>query len=167
HVAAVLAVNAGPISTLPSASEAKYALAVLTINGLVGPSDQRVRIQSGLEWLEAAALAGCDRAQAVYARACAAFETTVSDSCIELVEPWLQQTASRGFFLAMDDLAQKCLQKSLEKATETLGVQYGGTGERQFPESKFALDGISIDDVRDFDQSLARDVQNVPKVPGS
>lgn len=99
HVAAVLAVNAGPISTLPSASEAKYALAVLTINGLVGPSDQRVRIQSGLEWLEAAALAGCDRAQAVYARACAAFETRVSDSCIELVEPWLQKTASRGFSL--------------------------------------------------------------------
>jgi len=168
HVATALTTAASaPSSSHPSrAAEAKYGLAVLTINGLVGPSDQDARIRSGLKWLEAAGHAGSDRAQAVYARACAAFETEAPGSCTELVELWLRETASRGFFIAMEDLSEMGLHECFKKAKETLAVRYGGTGAVRFLEPKFTLDGISIDDVHGYDQRLVRDVKEVRQLKG-
>jgi ankyrin repeat protein len=148
-------------------SEAKYALAVLTINGLAGSSDQRESIRSGLKWLKLAAVAGSDRAQAVYSRVCAAINEEISSDDAGVVEVWLQNTASRGFFVAQEELSEMGLDDVLKLAREKLSTRYGGVGADRFPESKFAIDDVSIDNKEEFDQRLAQAVGSVKSLQNS
>ncbi|KEF58404.1 serine/threonine protein kinase [Exophiala aquamarina CBS 119918] len=113
-----------------------------SINGLAGNKNQPERIRSGLKWLKLAAVAGNDGAQAVYSRVCATINEQNPLDDASIVQSWLYNTASRGFF-------------------RKLSTRYGGTGVDRFPETRFTIGDVSIDDKKEFDQRLAKAISGL------
>jgi ankyrin repeat protein len=129
---------------------------------MIGDGKWETRKEAGLKWLERAARSGSDRAQASFSRACRAFGAEVPADCVDLIQPWLQDTASKGFFVALEDLAEFDFREALKEATEILRGRYGGTGAERYDESHFPDDFPHI-----LDQRLSERVQNVQRLEES
>jgi len=159
HVASALTITSTRLSSPDRAAEAAYGLAMLNINGIIGPGTWLARKTEGLKLLQVAAQAGSDRAQAIFARACEAFESEIPSDCRDLIEPWLRDTASKGFFIAMEDLHSLGLKLSSEEASEALKRKYGGTGAARYSDDKYPDDNVD-----EFDLKLLIRVQDVQQL---
>jgi hypothetical protein len=129
---------------------------------VIGDGKWETRREAGLKWLETAARSGSDRAQASFSRACRAFGADVPADCVDLIKPWLQDSASKGFFVALEDLAEWDFREALKEATETLQGRYGGTGAERYDEGLFPDDFPHA-----FDQRISKQVQNVRRLEDS
>lgn len=132
HVSEQLIRTAESTNSLDQASEAAYGLAVLYLNRLIKAEHRDKSQEIGLQWLEKAALAGCDRAQAVFYRICRAFEGDIPVTSAHYIQAWLAKTSSKGFFIALEDLQETGSPELLESAKETLRRRYGGTGSARY-----------------------------------
>ncbi|KAI9769607.1 MAG: hypothetical protein M1839_003609 [Geoglossum umbratile] len=144
HLTAELTRSAhGVINDPEQASEAAYGLAVMHINEVTGGEDHNRSRDEGLRWLNMAAFLGNDRAQSVIYRAYKALGRDIPPDIMASIPRYLTSSASKGFFIAAEDLAELNLHEQLQKAKETLRVKYGGTGrltfDRDLPPDKFNM----------------------------
>ncbi|KAH0536974.1 hypothetical protein FGG08_006202 [Glutinoglossum americanum] len=150
HLTAELTFSAHDVLNNPEqASEAAYGLAVMCINEVTVGRSRDGNWDEGLRWLNMAAFLGNDRAQAVIYRAYKALGRNVLPDIMGCIPHYLASSASKGSFIAAEDLAELNLQEQLQKAKRILRLKYGGTGrltfDRDWPLDEFDLQVFATD----------------------
>src|SRR5450432_1329652 len=141
-------------------AEAKYGLAVLSINGAID-YEQGSTLETGLKWLTEAAEAGCDRAQAIVYRIYTTLGKPVSVSHVDHIVFWLQNSASKGFFQPLEDIREYIRPEAIDDVLRTLRFKYSGTGSQRYDdllprhESRLPWE-ISAAQIQKFDTDLAQ-----------
>jgi ankyrin repeat protein len=112
-------------------AEAKYGLAVLSINGAID-YEQGSTLETGLKWLAEAAEAGCDRAQAIFYRIYTTLGKPLPASHAHRTVLWLLNSASKGFFQPLEDMREHIGLEAIDDVLRTLRFKYSGTGSQRY-----------------------------------
>jgi len=115
-------------------AEAKYGLAVLSINRAIDYEQESSSLETGLKWLTEAAEAGCDRAQAIFYRLYKVLIGHVPDHLVARAFRWLLTTASKGFFQPLEDIRELIPPENIDDILRTLRFRYNGTGSWRYAE---------------------------------
>jgi ankyrin repeat protein len=114
-------------------AEAKYGLAVQSINKVIDRDQGDNSLEVCLKWITEAASAGCVRAQAFFYRTFKIILGRIPDSFYSLSISWMLNAASKGFFQPLEDMYKVDKDTGMiDDALETLRFRYSGTGLQRY-----------------------------------
>jgi len=158
-----LARAAETLTTPQEIGEAKYGLAVLSMNRMAGTDERSNREEICSSWLRESAEAGCAAAQAVIYRFCVALDPNLLIKHASSLSRWMLVAISKGYFQPVEDIRLLGLPEvHLEDALRTLRFRYGGIGVQRFDSDCFPIPSstrapwhTSSEQIQNFDAGVA------------
>jgi ankyrin repeat protein len=144
--------------SLKGVAEARYGLAVQSMNKAIAHDQWTGSIETCLKWIVDAAKEGCDRAQASFYRIYTCAIGRLPDELAYLAATFMLNAASKGFFQPLEEMCDHGM-SDIDGAMRTLRFKYSGTGSQRYADFPQVREGrppwqTSPTQIENFDRNL-------------